>query len=133
MSEPENKVRFGLAEVAISMMEGPGVYGKVERIPGVVKITTDPDGDSEKFYADDGVYYTVVTNNGYTGEAEFALIRSSRLPMRYRSLSHCCSACEAISASATTFSTTSRQSAPSLRTRPLKTSPAPLPRRCPSP
>ncbi len=74
MSEPENKVRFGLAEVAISMMEGPGVYGKVERIPGVVKITTDPDGDSEKFYADDGVYYTVVTNNGYTGEAEFALI-----------------------------------------------------------
>lgn len=74
MSEPINKVRFGLAEVAIAMKEGSGQYGPIKRIPGVVKITTDPDGDSEKFYADDGVYYTVVTNNGYTGDAEFALI-----------------------------------------------------------
>lgn len=74
MSEPVNKVRFGLAEVAIAMKEGPGKYGPIKPIPGVVKITMDPDGDSEKFYADDGVYYTVVTNNGYTGESEFALI-----------------------------------------------------------
>lgn len=74
MPEPTNKVRFGLAEVAIAMKLGPGEYGPIKRIPGAVKITTDPDGDSEKFYADDGVFYTVVTNNGYTGDAEFALI-----------------------------------------------------------
>ncbi len=74
MSEPTNKVRFGLAEVAIAMKTGPATYGPITRIPGAVKLTTDPDGDSEKFYADDGVYYTIVTNNGYTGESEFALI-----------------------------------------------------------
>lgn len=70
----QNKVRFGLAEVAIAMKEGPEKYGKIHRIPGAVKLTTDPDGDSEKFYADDGIYYNIVTDNGYTGESEFALI-----------------------------------------------------------
>lgn len=74
MTEAKNKVRFGLAEVAIAMKTGPAQYGEIHRIPGAVKLTTDPDGDFEKFYADDGIYYTVVTNNGYTGDGEFAVI-----------------------------------------------------------
>ena len=69
----ENKVRFGLAEVAIAMKTDEG-YDAPVRVPGAVKLTCDPEGSTDKFYADDGAYYSIVTNNGYTGELQMALI-----------------------------------------------------------
>lgn len=74
MPEKANIVRFGLSEVAIAMKTGEATYEKPVPIPGAVSLTTDPEGSSEKFYADDRTYYNIVTNDGYTGELEMALI-----------------------------------------------------------
>lgn len=40
-------------------------------------MTTDPEGDTSPFYADNIVYYESVSNNGYTGDLEVALIPDS--------------------------------------------------------
>lgn len=72
----ENKVRFGLAEVAIAFKNETG-YEKPERVPGAVSLTTSPEGDTEKFYADDGTFFTAVVNDGYTGDLEMSLIPDS--------------------------------------------------------
>lgn len=73
MTDTANKVRFGLSDVAIAPITAEG-YGAPVPVPGAVSLTTDPDGSSEKFYADNGAYYVVVTNNGYTGELNMALV-----------------------------------------------------------
>lgn len=70
----ENKVRFGLSNVHIAMMTDEGTYDAPIPIPGAVSLTTDPEGASEKFYADNGTYYNIVTNDGYTGELNVALL-----------------------------------------------------------
>ena len=72
MTDTANKVRFGLSDVAIAPITAEG-YGAPVPVPGAVSLTTDPDGSSEKFYADNGAYYVVGTNNGYTGELNMAL------------------------------------------------------------
>ena len=46
-------------------------------IPGAVNLSLDPEGDTEPFYAADMVYYTMVANNGYSGDLEIALIPES--------------------------------------------------------
>ena len=74
MTDTANKVRFGLSDVAIAPITAEG-YGAPVPVPGAVSLTTDPDGSSEKFYADNGAYYVVVTNNGYTGELNMALVQ----------------------------------------------------------
>ena len=73
MTDTANKVRFGLSDVAIAPITAEG-YGAPVPVPGAVSLTTDPDRSSEKFYADNGAYYVVVTNNGYTGELNMALV-----------------------------------------------------------
>ena len=76
MAESKNKVRFGLSNVHIAMITESG-FGTPIPIPGAVSLSCDPEGDSEKFFADNGAYYTIVTNSGYTGELEMALIPDS--------------------------------------------------------
>lgn len=71
-----NKVRFGLSNVAIAPITATG-FGDIVKIPGAVSLTADPEGDSSTFFADNGAYFTVVTNAGYTGELEMALIPDS--------------------------------------------------------
>ncbi|BDE94951.1 major tail protein [Raoultibacter timonensis] len=72
-----NKVRFGLCGVHIAKKTGDGAYDTPVAIPGAVSLSTKPEGDSEKFFADNGAYFTVVTDNGYTGDLEMALIPDS--------------------------------------------------------
>lgn len=72
--EKNNIVQFGLSEVAIAMKTGEATYSTPIPIPGAVSLSTDPEGSSEKFYADDSTYYSIVTNDGYTGELEVALV-----------------------------------------------------------
>ena len=69
----DNKVRFGLENVYIALKTDDG-YETPVHIPGAVNLTTDPEGDQSKFYADDIPYVTFTSNSGYTGELEMALI-----------------------------------------------------------
>lgn len=66
---PENKVIFGVrnAHYAIitEMDDGTLTYGAPVRLPGATEIALDPKGDQNDFYADDVLYYTTSTNQGY--------------------------------------------------------------------
>lgn len=71
MPDTENKVQFGLENVHYAPLID-GVYGKPVRIPGAVNLALKPVGDIEKFYADNMVFYTSATNDGYEGDLEVA-------------------------------------------------------------
>lgn len=73
MADQANKVRFGLSNVYIVPIESDE-YGTPIKIPGAVSLTTSPEGESSNFYADNIPYFTAVTNAGYTGDLEMALI-----------------------------------------------------------
>ena len=49
-------------------------YENPKAIPGAVSISLDAEGESTPFYADGIVYFRSVTNNGYSGDLEIALI-----------------------------------------------------------
>ena len=75
-----NKVQFGLKNVHYAPIEKIDdvtqeiTYGKIKRIPGAVNLTLDPKGDKSEFFADDTVYYSEFSNQGYEGTLEIALI-----------------------------------------------------------
>ena len=73
----DNKVRYGLSNVAVAFLTGENTYGKPEKIPGAVTITKDAEGDQSVFYADNIAYHTTNSNAGYTGELTMALIPDS--------------------------------------------------------
>lgn len=70
----ENKVRYGLSNVAVAFMTDANTYEKPTKIPGAVTITKDPEGDQNVFYADNIAYHTTNSNAGYTGELTMALV-----------------------------------------------------------
>ena len=71
----DNKVRFGLDNVAIALLkDDESGYEAPVKVPGAVSLSTSPEGDNEVFYADNGPYYTIATNAGYTGDLEIALL-----------------------------------------------------------
>ena len=77
-----NKVKYNLKNVyAAKLTETPGEDGAVtysyatpQAIPGAVSISLSAEGESSPFYADGIVYFRTVTNNGYSGDLEIALI-----------------------------------------------------------
>ena len=74
----ENKIKYGLRNVhyALATRQSSGTlsYGTPIRWPGAVSLSFSPEGDQTKFYADDGVYFAIYDNNGYSGSMEMALI-----------------------------------------------------------
>lgn len=76
-----NKVEFGLSKVYVALItdEATATYGTPTPIPGAVTMTLSPEGTETPFYADDSEYFTVETNNGYSGTLEFARIPDSVL------------------------------------------------------
>ena len=76
-----NKVKFGLKNAYYALLtestQGVISYGAPVRLPGAVSLSLSPEGDHSRFYADDGVYFTIFDNNGYTGSLELALIPDS--------------------------------------------------------
>ena len=75
----KNKVKFGLNRVHWAKIEsydkdGMPVYGIINRLPGAVSLSIDAEGENENFYADNGVYYVINNNSGYTGDLEIALV-----------------------------------------------------------
>lgn len=76
-----NKVKYNLKNVHAAVLtesvvrnETVFTYGKPKPIPGAVSLALDAEGESSPFYADGIVYFRTVTNNGYSGDLEIALI-----------------------------------------------------------
>jgi phi13 family phage major tail protein len=65
----ENKVRFGLRNAHYALIteneDGSYTYAAPVRYPGATSLTLTPRGESTDFYADDILYYSVQTNQGY--------------------------------------------------------------------
>lgn len=70
-----DKVKFGIKNVHIfpQLTDAP-TFGDVIAVPGAVSLSLDAQGDINKFYADNIVYYQTSANNGYEGDLEIALI-----------------------------------------------------------
>lgn len=76
-----NKVNFGLKNVHYSPItetitdEGTTItYDKPIRIPGAVSLALTPRGELTEFYADNMLYYSASTNDGYDGTLSIANI-----------------------------------------------------------
>lgn len=69
-----NKVTFGLEKVHVAFMLTASTWDTPIPIPGAVRFTPTPQGEESTFYADNGPYFTVTANNGYTAELEMALV-----------------------------------------------------------
>lgn len=73
----ENKVKFGLSNVHIAKItekDGQITYGVPFKMPGAKSLTTNPEGESTPFYADNIKYYIATSNQGYTGDLEIAML-----------------------------------------------------------
>ena len=76
-----NKVKYNLknvyaAKLTETVKDGVTTftYDPPKPIPGAVSISLDAEGETKAFYADGIVYFRSVTNNGYSGDLEIALI-----------------------------------------------------------
>ncbi|MCM3111683.1 major tail protein [Lederbergia lenta] len=70
-----NKVNFGLKNVhyaPITETDGEVTYGTPIRIPGAVSLTLTPRGELAEFYADNMLYYSSASNDGYDGTLSIA-------------------------------------------------------------
>ena len=84
MANKKNKVKFGLQNVYWAKINEWGedpdgnktvpAYGESKHLPGAVSLSIDANGEAENFHADNGVYYVINNNAGYTGDLEIALI-----------------------------------------------------------
>lgn len=78
-----NKIKFGIKNcyyaVATISSTGAATYDTPKPLAGAVSISLDPQGDTNKFYADNIVYFTSVANNGYEGDLELAKVPDSFL------------------------------------------------------
>ena len=73
-----NKIKFGIKGVHYAVCtvasNGSATYSTPVALPGAVNISLSPEGESSPFYADNIVYYTSISNNGYSGDLELAKI-----------------------------------------------------------
>lgn len=78
-----NKIKYGLSRCyyakATIGADGSATYGTPVALPGAVSLSLDPQGDSTPFYADNIVYWTGISNQGYEGDLELAKIPESFL------------------------------------------------------
>lgn len=75
---PENKVIFGVRNahyaVATEAEDGTLTYAAPVALPGATEIALDAKGGQNDFYADDVLYYTTSTNQGYDATLTIANI-----------------------------------------------------------
>lgn len=75
-----NKVKYGLSNAYYAVLnEAEGTFGTPVALPGAVNLSLDQDGETNKFRADNIDFYTSISNNGYSGDLELALIPDSFL------------------------------------------------------
>ncbi len=75
----KNKVKFALkrayyAVATVDETTGAVTYAAPVRIPGAVSMSLSAEGDQNVLRADATDYYVANSNNGYSGDVEFALI-----------------------------------------------------------
>lgn len=78
------KVRFGISDVhycklteSTSSGTTTYTYGAKVAVPGAVSLTLDVEGDTNDFYADNGVYASFDSNNGFSGTLTIADVPES--------------------------------------------------------
>ncbi len=75
-----NKVKYGLCNVHYAKITKYDTetqkytYDTPKPLPGAVSLSLDAEGSSDPFYADNIVYFQTVTNAGYSGDFELAMI-----------------------------------------------------------
>lgn len=73
-----NKIKYGLKNVHVAKLtkgdDGTFTYATPRAIPGAVSLSMDAEGEMTPFHADNIVYFRTVSNNGYTGDLEMALV-----------------------------------------------------------
>lgn len=75
-----NKVKYGLKNVhyaPLTYTNGAPSFGTPVAIPGAVNLSLSPQGSTDPFYADDGVYFVADENAGYQGDLEIAIVPES--------------------------------------------------------
>ena len=73
-----NKVKYGLSNCYYAVLdEEQDTYGTPVAIPGAVNLSLDQEGETNNFRADNMDYYVSISNNGYSGDLEIALIPDS--------------------------------------------------------
>lgn len=70
-----NKVKYGLSKCYYAIFnETEGTYETPVALPGAVNLSVEQQGETSSFRADNIDYWTSVSNNGYEGDLELALI-----------------------------------------------------------
>ena len=78
-----NKIKYGLDQLYYAPITnyaqttGEPTYGTPVAIPGARSITLSAEGEVNKWYADNIVYWSGEANNGYSGSFEVALLPDS--------------------------------------------------------
>lgn len=75
-----NKVQYGLKNVhyaTVTVGTNSVTYGTPVEWPGAVSLSLSAEGDTNIFHADNIAYFTAISNNGYSGDFESALIPES--------------------------------------------------------
>ncbi len=76
-----NKVKYGISNVyyALATDNGQGVltYGNPVAMPGARSLSLEAQGETTPWYADNIIYYTSNSNNGYQGDFELAMLPDS--------------------------------------------------------
>ena len=73
-----NKVQFNIKNVHYAKKTDEG-YAIPVPIPGAVNLNLSPEGDNTPFYADGMVYFSSVSNQGYSGDLEIAKVPDQML------------------------------------------------------
>lgn len=81
MANKDNKVKYNIKNAHYALQkesdDGTITFDTPKPILGSVSVSFDANGDINPFYADGIQYYVSASNNGYEGDAEFALIPDS--------------------------------------------------------
>lgn len=77
------QVKFGLKNIHYAVYNSEtSKYATPVSLPGAKSLTTEYDGDTSNFYADDGVYYTTVDSSSITGTLTVAdMLEAARIAL----------------------------------------------------